>query len=54
MSRNDAPPPLRVLYLHHIGPFGGASRSLLDLVLAFPKGAVEAGFQNPPASCFTR
>lgn len=42
MSRNDAPRPLRVLYLHHIGPFGGASRSLLDLVLAFPQGTVEA------------
>lgn len=31
----------RVLYIHLAGPFGGASRSLLELLRAFPKGAVE-------------
>jgi glycosyltransferase involved in cell wall biosynthesis len=36
--------PLRVLYLHMIGPFGGASRSLFEVVRAFPPGAVEATF----------
>jgi glycosyltransferase involved in cell wall biosynthesis len=41
MSRNEARRPLRVLYIHHIGPFGGASRSLLEMLLAFPAGAVE-------------
>ncbi len=36
--------PLRVLYLHMIGPFGGASRSLFEAVRAFPEGAVQARF----------
>ncbi|MBL8320531.1 MAG: glycosyltransferase family 4 protein [Burkholderiaceae bacterium] len=36
--------PLRVLYLHMIGPFGGASRSLFEAVRAFPPGEVEATF----------
>jgi glycosyltransferase involved in cell wall biosynthesis len=36
--------PLRVLYLHMIGPFGGASRSLFEAVGAFPAGAVEPFF----------
>jgi len=31
-----------VLYIHRSGAFGGASRSLLELIRAFPKGAVEA------------
>jgi glycosyltransferase involved in cell wall biosynthesis len=33
--------PLRVLYIHHAGPFGGASRSLLELIHSFPEGAVQ-------------
>lgn len=32
--------PLRVLYVHHAGPFGGASRSLYELIRAFPDGSV--------------
>ena len=31
---------LSVLYIHHSGVFGGASRSLLELIRAFPKGTV--------------
>ena len=38
--RVDRMKPLRVLYLHMIGPFGGASRSLFEAVGAFPGGAV--------------
>lgn len=36
--------PLRVLYLHMIGPFGGASRSLFEAIRALPHGTVEALF----------
>jgi glycosyltransferase involved in cell wall biosynthesis len=36
--------PLRVLYLHMIGPFGGASRSLFEAVRAFPPGEVKPSF----------
>jgi glycosyltransferase involved in cell wall biosynthesis len=32
---------LSVLYIHPIGAFGGASRSLLELLRAFPPGAVQ-------------
>lgn len=32
--------PLNVLYIHHCGVFGGASRSLLELIRAFPPGSV--------------
>ena len=32
--------PLRVLYLHFFGPFGGASRSLFEAIRSFPPGAV--------------
>lgn len=32
---------IRVLYIHHAGTFGGASRSLLELIKAFPEGAIE-------------
>lgn len=32
---------LRVLYIHPIGAFGGASRSLLELLRGFPESAVE-------------
>lgn len=32
--------PLKVLYLHHVGPFGGSSRSLLEMIKSFPAGAV--------------
>lgn len=36
--------PIRVLYLHMIGSFGGASRSLFEAVRAFPPGEIEACF----------
>ncbi len=32
--------PLSVLYVHHAGAFGGASRSLLELIEGFPAGSV--------------
>jgi glycosyltransferase involved in cell wall biosynthesis len=32
---------VRVLYIHHAGAFGGASRSLLELIKAFPDTAIE-------------
>lgn len=34
-------PTVRVLYVHHAGIFGGASRSLLELVEGFPEGTVQ-------------
>ena len=34
--------PISVLYIHRSGVFGGASRSLLELIRAFPREAVEA------------
>lgn len=33
--------PITVLYVHHAAPFGGASRSLLELIQSFPAGAVQ-------------
>jgi len=33
-------PPIHVLYVHHAGAFGGASRSLLELIEGFPPGRV--------------
>lgn len=33
--------PISVLYIHHAGAFGGASRSLVELIRGFPRGAVE-------------
>lgn len=33
--------PLKVLYVHHTGVFGGASRSVLELISAFPAGTVQ-------------
>ena len=32
---------LRVLYVHHAGPFGGASRSLFELIRNFPPNTVD-------------
>jgi len=32
---------LKVLYVHHAGPFGGASRSLFELIRSFPAGSVK-------------
>ena len=33
---------ISVLYIHHSGVFGGASRSLMELIQAFPNGEVQA------------
>jgi glycosyltransferase involved in cell wall biosynthesis len=41
---------MRVLYIHMIGAFGGASRSLLEAVRSFPDGAVESFFVTPRGS----
>ena len=41
---------LRVVYLHVIGEFGGASRSLFEAVRALPAGAVEPVFITPRGS----
>lgn len=32
---------IKVLYVHHAGVFGGASRSLLEMINAFPAGVVQ-------------
>lgn len=37
----SAPRALRVLYIHPIGVFGGSSRSLLELIDAFPAQAIQ-------------
>lgn len=50
MSNHDVPRPLRVLYIHPAAPFGGASRSLLELLRAFPAGAVEPLLLAPSGS----
>src|SRR5262245_42206448 len=36
----ERPVPISVLYVHPVGTFGGASRSLLELVAGFPAGSV--------------
>lgn len=36
--------PLRVLYIHLIGPFGGASRSLFETLSAMPREALDPVF----------
>lgn len=41
------PPPLRVLYVHHVGLLGGSSRSLYELLRAFPEGEVAPHFIGP-------
>ena len=33
--------PISVLYIHHCGSFGGASRSLLEMIRAFPSGSIK-------------
>lgn len=39
--------PIRVLHVSGIGPFGGASRSLLEALQALPAGTVESYFLMP-------
>jgi len=38
----DVAPALNILYIHHAGIYGGASRSLLEMIAAFPEGSVAA------------
>jgi glycosyltransferase involved in cell wall biosynthesis len=33
---------IKVLYIHHVGTFGGASRSLLEIIKSFPENSVDA------------
>jgi len=42
VARPDDTGPIRVLYVHHAGVYGGASRSLLEMLAAFPPGTVAA------------
>lgn len=39
-SKEMMPDPVKVLYIHHCGKFGGASRSLLELISSFPPNTV--------------
>jgi glycosyltransferase involved in cell wall biosynthesis len=41
---------LKVVYIHHCGIFGGSSRSIMELVLSFPKGSVEPFFISQKGS----
>jgi glycosyltransferase involved in cell wall biosynthesis len=44
-ARDDAARgPLRILYIDGVGPFGGASRSLYEVIQAMPTGEIEAYF----------
>ena len=43
----------KVLYIHMIGAFGGASRSLFEIVRAFPETQVEPHFVTPKGSVST-
>lgn len=47
MGMTSAPPPLRVLYAHHVGLLGGSSRSLYELLRGFPAGAIVPHFVGP-------
>lgn len=38
---------ISVLYIHHVGPFGGSSRSLIETVNAFPGGEVKPHVITP-------
>ncbi|RTL55998.1 MAG: glycosyltransferase family 1 protein [Rhodocyclaceae bacterium] len=38
---------LKVLYLHHVAPFGGSSRSMMEMINALPSGTVEARIVLP-------
>lgn len=47
LGPNSAPAPLRVLYIHGCGTFGGSSRSLITLLQAFPAGTVQPFVVTP-------
>lgn len=40
LNQKQRPSPISVLYIHPCGVFGGASRSLLELIQAFPENSV--------------
>jgi len=39
---SDVATALNILYIHHAGIYGGASRSLLEMIAAFPAGSIAA------------
>lgn len=39
---NNGKRAISVLYIHHSGVFGGASRSLLEMIKAFPEGSIKS------------
>ena len=43
---------LKILYIHHAADFGGASRSLMELLLAFPEGHVNSIVMCPKGQFF--
>ena len=45
---------ISVLYIHHCGVFGGASKSLLNMIKGFSKGAVRAYIITPNGSAATK
>ena len=50
VSEDSIDNTLRVLYVHHVGVFGGASRSLLELIHSFPRNAVKPHLIAPPGA----
>jgi glycosyltransferase involved in cell wall biosynthesis len=47
ISAPPASPPLRALYVHHVGILGGSSRSLYELLRGFPKDTVAPHYVGP-------
>jgi len=43
---------MKVLYIHTIGAFGGASRSLYEALIAMPEGAIEPHFVAPRGTSY--
>jgi glycosyltransferase involved in cell wall biosynthesis len=39
---------LRILFIHHVGAFGGATKSLVEMLSALPKGALQGVAITPP------
>ncbi len=40
--------PLRILFINHVGAFGGATKSLVEMLAALPAGAVQGVAITPP------
>lgn len=47
ISAQPASPPLRALYVHHVGLLGGSSRSLYELLRGFPGDTIAPHFVGP-------